>query len=158
MGWSASMTTMMIVSVTGWCCSLLSLSYGNSRHTHSRQTQLNGVWWGFQRNFNSLGFLSTPLFLTKACFFGAVLVAVFSRLIHTKAYVVVPLWLRSLKNGSQWCLVFTDSLGLGVCHGCLRICQILVQSHVGIWELKDYDNEGGGKWCLEHKVSVNQFV
>ncbi|XP_050290472.1 putative F-box protein At2g19630 [Quercus robur] len=27
-----------------------------------------------------------------------------------------------------------------------------------IWELKDYDNEGGGKWYLEHEVSVNQLV
>ncbi|KAF3969690.1 hypothetical protein CMV_006549 [Castanea mollissima] len=51
----------------------------------------------------------------------------------------------------------------GVCRGCLRICQISMfytrfSSILRIWELKDYDNEGGGKWYLEHEVSVNQLV
>ena len=38
-----------------------------------------------------------------------------------------------------------DCVGLVVCLGCLRICQILVQSHICVWELKDYDSQGGGK-------------
>ncbi|KAK7850026.1 hypothetical protein CFP56_001802 [Quercus suber] len=54
-----------------------------------------------------------------------------------------------------------DCVGLRVCLGCLRICQILVQSHICVWELKDYDSQGGGKWCLEHKVKslwLTQYV
>ena len=51
----------------------------------------------------------------------------------------------------------------GVCRGYLRICQISMfytrfSCILRIWELKDYDNEGGGKWYLEHEVSVNQLV
>ena len=51
----------------------------------------------------------------------------------------------------------------GVCRGCQRICQISMfytrfSSISRIWELKDYDNEGGGKWYLKHEVSVNQLV
>lgn len=53
---------------------------------------------------------------------------------------------------------FFDCVGLGVCLGCLRICQILVQSHICVWELKDYDSQGAGKWCLEHKASLKEFV
>ncbi|XP_075665911.1 F-box protein At3g28330-like [Castanea sativa] len=47
---------------------------------------------------------------------------------------------------------------LGVCQGCLKLCQIIVQSHICVWEYKDYDNKGGGEWCLQHKVSLKEFV
>ena len=51
---------------------------------------------------------------------------------------------------------------LGVCHGALRICQLLgypynfAHPKLRVWELKDYDK--GGKWCLEHEVYFNQMV
>ena len=53
---------------------------------------------------------------------------------------------------------FIDCLGLGVCQGCLKICQIIVQSHICVWKFKDYYNKGGGEWCLQHKVSLKEFV
>lgn len=49
-----------------------------------------------------------------------------------------------------------------MCQGCLRICQISLRFRLGsilrVWEFKDYDNEGGGKWFLEHAVFFNQLV
>ena len=49
---------------------------------------------------------------------------------------------------------------VGVCQGCLRICQISLWFRLGsvlrVWEFKD--NEGGGKWFLEHEVFINQLV
>uniref|UniRef100_A0A7N2LTW7 F-box protein At3g26010-like beta-propeller domain-containing protein n=2 Tax=Quercus lobata TaxID=97700 RepID=A0A7N2LTW7_QUELO len=53
---------------------------------------------------------------------------------------------------------FIDCLGLGVSQGCLKICQIIVQSHICVWKFKDYYNKGGGEWCLQHKVSLKEFV
>lgn len=51
---------------------------------------------------------------------------------------------------------------VGVCQGCLRICQISLRFRLGsilrVWVFKDYDNEGGGKWFLEHAVFFNQLV
>ena len=55
----------------------------------------------------------------------------------------------ALKHGIQ---------SLGVCHGALRICQIVEEddSKLLVWELKDYDTDG--KWSLEHKVNFNEIV
>jgi len=53
---------------------------------------------------------------------------------------------------------FIDCLGFGVSQGCLKICQIIVQSHICVWKFKDYYNKGGGEWCLQHKVSLKEFV
>ncbi|KAK4603554.1 hypothetical protein RGQ29_012178 [Quercus rubra] len=49
---------------------------------------------------------------------------------------------------------------LGACHGCLRICQILKnpQMILRLWELEDYDDNGGGKWCLEHEMHFNEMA
>ncbi|GMY37234.1 putative F-box protein At1g71320 [Fagus crenata] len=59
---------------------------------------------------------------------------------------------------------------LGVCRGCLRIGIIsgiiskgseskeFPINLIRVWELKDYNDTGGGKWSLEHKVYVNQMV
>ena len=27
-----------------------------------------------------------------------------------------------------------------------------------LWELKDYDDNGGGKWCLEHEMHFDEMV
>ncbi|KAL0004125.1 hypothetical protein SO802_011686 [Lithocarpus litseifolius] len=49
---------------------------------------------------------------------------------------------------------------LGACHGCLRICQILKnpQMILRLRKLKDYDDNGGGKWCLEHEMQFDEMV
>ena len=48
---------------------------------------------------------------------------------------------------------------LGVCHGCLRLCQFLKNPQEGLrlWEIKDYDDKGG-KWYLEHEMYFNEMV
>nr|POE57366.1 hypothetical protein CFP56_47992 [Quercus suber] len=71
---------------------------------------------------------------------------------------------------SKCCRVFDKPIELEpsrverlvVCHGALRICQLLgypynfANPKLRVWELKDYDK--GGKWCLEHEVYFNQMV
>ena len=54
---------------------------------------------------------------------------------------------------------------LGLCHGCLRTCQVSCYAHprLRVWELKDFDNENngsgaGGKWCLKHGLYFSQMV
>ena len=90
-------------------------------HTFSSDTAEWSVM-GFSEEFQFAGFPFNSALPYKGLLFWCVLVAVFSRLIHTKAYVVVPLWLRSLKNGSQWCLPMkhgcVSRLGCGCGCGC----------------------------------------
>ena len=54
---------------------------------------------------------------------------------------------------------------LGLCHGCLRTCQVSGNAYprLRVWELKDFDNENnesgaGGKWCLKHELFFYQRV
>ena len=49
-----------------------------------------------------------------------------------------------------------------VCQVCLSICQISmfytrISSILRVWELKDCDNEGGSKWCLEQPIGLKQI-
>ena len=124
-------------------------------HTFSSDTAERSVM-GFSEEFQFAGFPFNSALPYKGLLFWC---STSGSLLAFDPYKSICRRTFVIEKPKEWePMVFTDSLGLGVCHGCLRICQILVQSHVGIWELKDYDNEGGGKWCLEHKVSVNQFV
>ncbi|XP_030969776.1 putative F-box/kelch-repeat protein At1g15680 [Quercus lobata] len=76
-------------------------------------------------------------------------------------------------NSSTCCVIeqpvefepFHEINCLGLCHGCLRTCQVSGNAHTGlrVWELKDFDNENngsgaGGKWCLKHELCFSQMV
>ncbi|XP_050285343.1 uncharacterized protein LOC126724949 isoform X9 [Quercus robur] len=53
-----------------------------------------------------------------------------------------------------------DNGRLGVSHGALRISQISYHfslPFLRVWEFKDKGEEGG-KWCLEHRLFVNELV
>nr|POE97920.1 hypothetical protein CFP56_27305 [Quercus suber] len=96
------------------------------------------------------------LFPRKACFFcpgtGGRLLAFDPYITRSCRLIGKPIEYESLGG--------TDCVG--VCQGCLRICQISLWFRLGsvlrVWEFKDYDNEGGGQWFLEHEVFFNQLV
>ncbi|XP_075665653.1 uncharacterized protein LOC142635371 [Castanea sativa] len=76
-------------------------------------------------------------------------------------------------NSSTCCVIeqplelepFHEINCLGLCHGCLRTCQVSGNVHprLRVWELKDFDNENngsgaGGKWGLKHELYFSQMV
>ena len=76
-------------------------------------------------------------------------------------------------NSSTCCVIeqpvelepFHEINCLGLCHGCLRTCQVSGNAYprLRVWELKDFDNENngsgaGGKWCLKHELHFSQMV
>nr|XP_023925872.1 F-box protein At5g07610-like [Quercus suber] len=76
-------------------------------------------------------------------------------------------------NSSTCCMIeqpvelepFPEINCLGLCHGCLRTCQVSGYAYprLRVWELKDFDNENngsraGGKWSLKHELYFSQMV
>lgn len=86
------------------------------------------------------------VFPIRICFSGGIVsTAALLGLIHTTMLVIVSL--STLKSWSVSRL--------------LEVCQIFKNPEriLRLWELiKDYDDDEGGKWCLEHEVHFDKMV
>ena len=77
----------------------------------------------------------------------------------TQKKLMLPLFLKKKKKKT----VIDEKIDcFKPCQVCLRICQISmfytrISSILRVWEFKDYDNEGGGKWCLEQPIGLKQI-